>query len=146
MKVERQYPKQLKSRYVIDYRHIIHALVKKPRAFRFCKYRDEILPNDTYRTIWQHIDATESRDIAPKIMLRLLKLAADHNCEFALGEKVTTLLKRQLPIVIEDIEREFNGNNPSLPDIQCKQHLLIDYDNHIPCLTTKTTGVSYATL
>ena len=146
MKVERQYPKQLKSRYVIDYRHIIHALVKKPRAFRFCKYRDEILPNDAYRTIWQHIDATESRDIAPKIMLRLLKLAADHNCEFALSEKITTLIKHQLPIVIEDIEREFNGNNPPLPDIQCKQHLLIDYDHHIPCLTTKTAGVSYATL
>ena len=39
--LSKEYPKQLKSRYVIDYRHIIHALVKKPRAFRFCKYRDE---------------------------------------------------------------------------------------------------------
>lgn len=35
----------------VDYRHVIHSLVKKPRAFRSSQLRDDLLPNDVYRSI-----------------------------------------------------------------------------------------------
>jgi hypothetical protein len=40
----------------IDYRHLIGALVRKPQAFRYSQLREDLLPNATYRTIWQHLD------------------------------------------------------------------------------------------
>jgi hypothetical protein len=129
------------SRYVIDYRHIIHAFIKKPRAFRYCKYRDHVLPSQSYREIWHYLDAKESREVAPKLILRLLKLAADYDCEFELGEHVLGLVKKQLPIDIERIERDFNGSNPRLPDVPCIQHSLNHYDGLLT-----TGGLCDATL
>lgn len=123
---------KLVSRYVINYKHIIHALIKKPRAFRCCKYRNEILPNDTYQQIWHYLDRTESREVAPKILLRLLKLAADYDCESVLGEHILSLIQENRPINIEIIERDFNGTNPPLPVVHCQQHELNAYDVHIP--------------
>lgn len=132
--LQRIYQYEQATRYVIDYRHIIHALIKKPRAFRFCKYRDELLPNECYRLIWQYFDATESRDSAPKIMLRLLKLATDYHCEYELGERIRALIDKKMPIDIQVIEQEFNTSNPCLPKVCCKQHELTQYDQCIPTI------------
>lgn len=139
LKLERSYEKA--SRYVVDYRHIIHALIKKPGAFRYCKYREHILPSGAYKQIWQYLDATESKEVAPRTLLRLLKLAADYDCEFALGEHVLALVDKKLPIDIKSIERDFNGSNPPLPHIPCAQHSL----NHYDALLIETGGLSYAT-
>ena len=144
--VERKYRQTQKTRYVIDYRHIIHALVKKPRAFRFCQYRDELLPSDTYRHIWQYLDKTEPKDVAPKTMLRLLKLAADYDCEYALGEQVISIIQEKSTLNIQLIECHFNGNNPALPILNCEQHALADYDQHIPIHPYLIRGISDATL
>lgn len=143
---ERKYRPSHGSRYVIDYRHIIHALIKKPRAFRHCQYRDEILPNDTYRDIWCYLDKQEPRDVAPKIMLRLLKLACDYDCEHKLGQYVMTLIRSQKPISIERIEQHFNGYNPSLPTVECEQHSLNNYNQLIPtCYATPIKENHHAT-
>jgi len=143
--VERKYRQQQPTRYVIDYRHIIHALIKKPRAFRYCQYRDEILPNETYQQIWCHLDSTEARDVSPKIMLRLLKLAADYDCEAQLGEYVLTLIQAGKPLDIQLIERDFNGSNPTLPIVNCEQHALADYDLCIPFINNQI-GENHATI
>lgn len=132
--LERQYNVKKQSRYVINYQHIIHALIKKPRAFRYCKYRDEILPNSTYKRIWEHLDATESRDCAPKIMLRILKLASDYNCEYALGQQIMTLVSANLSIDIKQIECKFNYSNPPIQNHECIQHNIEKYDVFIPSI------------
>jgi len=146
LEMERKYGNEQPTRYVIDYRHIIHALIKKPQAFRFCKYRNEILPNATYKNIWQHLDVTETKEVAPKIMLRILKLAADYNCEFTLGQHILSLIQSKSAIDIQVIERDFNGSNPILPSIDCKQHSLTNYDQYIPTLTKTTGDESHATI
>ena len=140
----RKYRVEQESRYVINYTHIIHALIKKPRAFRFCKYRDEILPSSTYKRIWEYLDATESRDTAPKIMLRLLKLAADYNCEYSLGEKIDAMISSNIIIDIQQIECEFNYSNPPMPTINCVQHHIEKYDEYIPSVSSME--VSHAEL
>lgn len=102
------------------------------------KYRDELLPNETYRRIWQQLDAREARDVAPKIMLRLLKLAADYDCEDALGQKALTYLDNELSLDINALECEFNQMPPPLPHVDCQQHTLKRYDYYI--------GATYAAL
>lgn len=143
LSLARKYRNEQSSRYVIDYRHIIHALIKKPRAFRFCQYRDDILPNELYRQIWQHLDSTESREVAPKFMLRLLKLAADYQCEEKLGHHVLSGLQKKEVFDIQAIEALFNDSNPPLPSLNCQQHSLINYDDYIPTTHLLTTGETY---
>jgi transcriptional regulator with XRE-family HTH domain len=145
----RKYKEQHRSCYVIDYRHVIHALIKKPGAFRYCKYRDEIFPNESYRTIWQHIDETQPRQTSAKMMLRILKLAADYQCEETLAVYLIELIHHQQPFNIEAIENKFNTHNPPLPLIECKQHVLTQYDQFIQepsTHLTQITGETHATL
>jgi len=61
-------------------------------------------------------------------MLRLLKLAADHDCEEALGVYVLGLMTESKPINIDAIEVKFNQHHPSLPDVPCYQHDINQYD------------------
>lgn len=42
----------------IDYRHVIHSLVKKPQAFRYSQIQQELLPTPIYQAIWKYIDST----------------------------------------------------------------------------------------
>jgi transposase InsO family protein len=70
----------------IDYRHLIDALVRKPQAFRYSQLRDDLLPNATYRAIWQHLDTHLEARAACKAMVGILALAARGACEQALGE------------------------------------------------------------
>jgi len=124
----RKYSKDTASRYVIDYKHVIHAFVRKPGAFRFCKYRDELLPNDSYRKIWAHLDSTYPREASSKMLLRLLKLACDHDCEITLGEHVLSLIAEEKTINISKIESCFNKDNPKLPAPSANQHTISQYD------------------
>ena len=42
---------------VVDYRHLIGALVKKPQAFRHSVFRDELFPRPAFRRAWEALDA-----------------------------------------------------------------------------------------
>lgn len=132
LKLQRVYSKAASSRYVIAYKHVIHAFVRKPGAFRFCKYRNELLPNDTYRKIWEHLDSCYPKSTSPKMMLRLLKLACDHDCEATLGESVLSIISAGGSIDISKIESHFNKDNPQLPAPPANQHSISKYDSLIP--------------
>lgn len=82
----------------VDYHHVIHALAAKPQAFRRAQLRDDLLPNETYRTLWALVDAQlEERD-ACKWMVTVLRLAHDYDCEGTLGMEMLQAAKRgQLP-------------------------------------------------
>ncbi len=146
LELERKYRNKVNTRYSINYRHIIHALIKKPNAFRFCQYRDEILPTETYQAIWEHLDATEDHKVSPKLMLRLLKLAADYHCEYQLGVYVSRLIELNMPFDINAIEKKFNSGHQKLPNIHCQQHLLTDYDECIPTNNNQLGEKTYGTV
>jgi len=138
--VNRIYSKDSSSEYVIDYKHVIHSLIRKPSAFRKCKYRQDILPSKEYRFIWEYLEKVETISVAPKIMLRLLKLAADYSCEQELSHYVVDLIEHAKLLDIEIIESKFNSSNPPLPNIECRQHDIGSYD----FLVAANTGDSHA--
>jgi hypothetical protein len=138
----RRYTNATASRYVIDYRHLIHAMIKKPRAFRCCLYKEELLPSQAFKQIWQHLEQTERSDIACKIILRLLKLACDYDCEESLAEHCLELITQGGHLPIETIEKQYNHRNPPLPTDLWQQHSLSSYDHFIT--NTQTTGEHYA--
>jgi transposase InsO family protein len=125
----RVYPKAGQERgRCIDYRHIIHSLSAKPQAFRFLQFRDELLPTDTYRQLWQHCDRQFDARDACKWIVGLLRIAMDHDCETRLGEellaKVTT--NQALPS-LKSLQERFLGKK-TVPTIPARQHDLTSYD------------------
>ena len=60
---------------VIDFRHVIGHLLRKPGAFAGYRWREELFPAPVYRAAYDHLERT-SRE-ADKRYLEILKVAAD---------------------------------------------------------------------
>ena len=60
---------------VIDFRHVIGHLVRKPGAFANYRWREELFPAPAYRAVYDHLART-SVD-ADRRYLEVLKVAAD---------------------------------------------------------------------
>ena len=63
---------------VINYRHIIHSLIKKPAAFEGYKFREELYPTDNFKKAFDSLCELKSQRQATLEYLRILKLAADN--------------------------------------------------------------------
>lgn len=112
----------------VDYRHVIEALVKKPRAFRYSQIRDELLPSHDYELIWQHVDRVLPPDAACQYIVRLLHLAKKTDNEGAVGRYVLSKLAgAHLPGTLE-CEDRFLPKRITPPRITVRQHALADYD------------------
>ncbi len=127
---------------VVDYRHVIHSLVKKPQAFRHCVLRDDLLPNKEYRTIWKTLDEQLAPKEACKLMVGLLHLAAKQDCEKDLAQRVQTLLNAGKPIILSQLQQEYTKQIfNDAQSIEVIQHHLVDYNAFIP---TQALGGIYA--
>ncbi|MEF2553164.1 hypothetical protein VQ042_17660 [Aurantimonas sp. A2-1-M11] len=71
--------------HVVDYRHVIHALQRKPMALAGSLYRDSLFPRDEYRQAWAALDKALPRKDACKRMVTLLALAHEEVCEAQLA-------------------------------------------------------------
>lgn len=127
---------------VVDYRHVIHSLVKKPQAFRHCVLRDDLLPNSEYRAIWKALDRQLAPKEACKLMVGLLHLAAKQDCEKDLAQRVQALLNTGKAIVLSQLQQEYTKQIVNhAQNMQVIQHHLIDYNALIP---TQALGGIYA--
>jgi len=126
----RIYPKAGQERARrIDYRHLIHSLSAKPQAFRFLQFRDELLPTDTYRQLWQHSDQQFDARDACKWMVGVLRIAMDHDCEERLGyELLDSVNNNQLLPTLKALQDRYLGKQP-VPSIPARQHDLGSYDH-----------------
>ena len=115
----------------IDYRHVIHSLAAKPQAFRFCRFRDELFPDDNYRQLWQRVDQQLSSRDACKWMVVVLRIAATHPCEKTFG---MTLLQQANADALPDIKtlQARYLNTRRKPKATTKQHDISDYDQFLP--------------
>jgi hypothetical protein len=62
---------------VIDYRHVIQALLRKPGAFAHYHYREELFPSDTYRRAYDRLVQDHGTGPGELEYLRLLNLTAE---------------------------------------------------------------------
>lgn len=60
----------------IQYRHVIHSLVRKPGALRNYRYRDALFPTDTFRRAYEALAKERSAWAADAEYLRIVELAA----------------------------------------------------------------------
>jgi transposase InsO family protein len=123
--------RQAKGERLMDYRHVIGSLRKKPQAFRGCIYRDALFPSETYRQIWNYLTIRCKVKQACKIMVELLYFAAKYGCEYALGEEALQELEKGKVPCLGYLERKYGNHLPrvsSLPFIQIPSADLASYN------------------
>lgn len=125
--LDRVHTRSCRRGHQINYRHIIGSLMKKPRAFRGCQWRDEMLPSDDYRQIWQYVDAQLTMDEASFYMVKLLNVANKSEREEAVGRFVLDGIRvGRLPTLF-DCEDRFLQDEIWTDSPKVEQHTLSSY-------------------
>jgi hypothetical protein len=75
-----------KHDHVVDYRHVIASLRRKPMALLHLVYRDRLFPRDAYRRAFDVLRERLPERQACRVMVDLLALAHDRACEAELAE------------------------------------------------------------
>lgn len=120
-------PKSHRGR-CINYRHVIHSLVRKPQAFRYSQLRDDLLPNEDYRLIWTYVDRALQPREACRYIVKLLHCAAQYACEQALGRYVWRQIQQGHLPTETDYRARYVPSSCAYPPIASRQHGLADYD------------------
>ena len=72
--------------HVVDYRHVIHALRRKPMALLGLIYRDSLFPRPAYARAFEAMRAALPDRMACRLTLELLALAHERACEAELAK------------------------------------------------------------
>jgi Mu transposase-like protein len=114
--------------HVVDYRHVIHALRRKPMALLSLAYRDQLFPRDAYRRCFERLLASTGERAACRTMVALLALAHERACEAELAEcLVADLADGRLP-ELHALQARFTVDPAQLPEVTVDLVPLAAYD------------------
>jgi len=121
-------PADGKRGHVVDYRHVIHALRRKPMALLNLVYRDQLFPREAYRRTFEALLDQLNDRAACRRMVELLALAHDRGCEAELAQHLEALLDAsQLPDMAA-LRQRFGPDPAALPHIHVPLGSLSDYE------------------
>ncbi len=78
--------------HVVNYRHVIHSLRRKPGALANLVYRDALFPRTEYRSCWEAVKGGLPLRHACRTMVELLWLAHEHGCEAELAVELARVI------------------------------------------------------
>jgi hypothetical protein len=117
-----------KGGHVIDYRHVIHALRKKPMALLNLVYRDQLFPRLAYRKAFEAMCAEIGDKRACKVTVELLALAHDRACEAELAQIIDADLDAGRLPDLASLSERFGPGPESVPVIAVQLVPLTTYD------------------
>lgn len=118
----------LRRARAINYRHIIEGLRRKPRAFLYCTWQQDLLPTEQWRTLWPHLREQFEPDSAARLIVEALYIAANQDKESAVATYLETELQAHR-LTLEGLQRQFGTlREAKLPNVTVQQHPLSDYD------------------
>lgn len=121
-------PADGKRGHVVDYRHVIHALRRKPMALLNLVYRDQLFPREAYRRTFEFLLAELGERAACRRTAELLSLAHERGCEAELAAELEALLTAgQLPDMAV-LRQRFGPDPAALPHIHVPLGSLADYE------------------
>lgn len=113
---------------MIDYRHFIEALKRKPQAFQGLVFRDALFPREAYRHTWEQLSEKLTRRQACQTMVGLLELAAKEGIEALLAQRLEALLVLgELP-ELKGLREEFAPRQGALPQVSVQIPAASSYD------------------
>src|SRR5947209_7452765 len=95
-----------------DYRHVIHALRRKPQALLNLVYRDQLFSRAAFRRVWDALIAAGPPRIACRTMVGLLALAHEQACETELAAELETILEVGGMPDLADLRARFSRKPP----------------------------------
>ena len=102
---------------VLDYRHFIEGLKRKPQAFKGLAFRDALFPREAYRRTWERLTEKLTQRQACRSMVGLLELAAKDGVEALLAARLEVLLAAgELPD-LEALRAQFAPRQTQLPAV-----------------------------
>ena len=103
----------------INYRHMIHWLVRKPGAFRNYIYKDEMFPTLAFSLAWEKLDSELDERTACKEYVGILKIASEKENEPLVSSYLEELLKiGETPRLI-DVEALFSDQKTTtIPSVE----------------------------
>jgi transposase InsO family protein len=121
-------PSPDKGGHVVDYRHVIHALRKKPMALLNLVYRDQLFPRPAYRKAFEALCADVGDRRACKVTVELLALAHDRACEAELAQVIDADLDEGRLPDLAGLSERFGPSPGSVPVIEVELVPLSAYD------------------
>jgi hypothetical protein len=117
-----------KHGHVIDYRHVIHALRKKPMALLNLVYREQLFPRPAYKCAFEALLANEGEKIACRITVGLLALAHDRACEAELADAIWAALDAGEMPDLHRLRERFTPDHVAIPEVVVAVTPLSAYD------------------
>ncbi len=117
---------------MIDYRHFIDGLKRKPQAFKGMVFRDALFPREAYRRTWEQLDLRLTQRQACRTIVALLEMAARDGVEGVLAQRLDALLAAgELPDV-KRLREEFAPRKTDQPQITVEIPAASVYDALLP--------------
>ncbi len=114
--------------HVVDYRHMIHSLRRKPMALLGLVYRDSLFPRPAYARVFEAMLARQPARQACRTMVEILALAHERACEAELADVLDALLEAgRLPDMAE-LRARFMPDVAALPGVVVAHPALGTYE------------------
>src|SRR6185437_11596398 len=117
-----------KHGHVVDYRHVIHALRKKPMALLNLVYRERLFPREAYRRTFHYLLERHGERLACKTTVELLSLAHERGCEAQLAEVLSEHLDAGEAPDPRALGERFAPDPARLPEVVVRLAPLSDYE------------------
>jgi hypothetical protein len=117
-----------KQGHVIDYRHVIHSLRRKPMALLNLIYRDRLFPRDAYRNMFDWLRERHGDRLACKLTVELLALAHERGCEAELAGLLEAHLQAATLPDLAELHARFCADPTRLPQVSVKLTPLSAYE------------------
>jgi hypothetical protein len=114
--------------HVVDYRHVIHALRRKPMALANLVYRDQIFPRPAYQKVFEVLREQGDERHACKVTVELLALAHERACEAELAELIATDLDAGRLPDLAALRARFRPEDAPVPSVTVQLAPLHLYD------------------
>src|SRR5262249_44289373 len=114
--------------HVVNYRHVIHALRRKPMALVNLVYRDQLFPRQAYARAFEVLLAGGKERHACRTMVGLLALAHERACEAELAEVLDVELDAGRMPDLDAMHRRFTPAKSAMPNVTVELADLASYD------------------
>ena len=117
---------------MIDYRHFVEELKRKPQAFKGLVFRDALFPRQAYRRTWEQLELKLTQRQACQTIVALLEMAARDGVEAVLAQRLDALLDAgELPDV-KRLREEFAPRKTAVPQVTVEIPAPGSYDALLP--------------
>jgi hypothetical protein len=97
------------GKHAIDYRHVIEALVRKPKAFADYRYQASMFPTSRFRCAYDRLAEQSPRRASKEYLLILLRAAREG--ETKVEAALARLMERQQPLSASAVEAQMRQSD-----------------------------------